>query len=154
MLLFSTAAVLLTPQAMSTVDQFAAAGVIVEAGCIGRRLAMVMGKSSGPRAAACSNVTTSRNAPNELERLTVRELRPAGSAEGAVGAPPQALLDAVEDQRIHLLNVLGIVHSMGASFADAVGDPALEICAAFALLEEEIRRVAAGLEEGPLRSAT
>jgi hypothetical protein len=119
---------------------------------------MVMGKSISPLPAACSNIAISRSAPNELERLTLAELRPAGSSNGAIdfaaGAPPQALLDAVEDQRIHLLNVLGIVHSMGASFADAAWDPALEICAAFALLEEEIQRVAAGLEEGPLRSAT
>lgn len=118
---------------------------------------MVMGKSISPLPAACSNVAPSRNTPNELERLTLCEFRPAGSANGAIdfaaGAPPQALLDAVENQRIHLLNVLGIVHSMGVSFADAAGDPALEICAAFALLEEEIRRVAAGLEEGPLCSA-
>jgi len=117
-----------------------------------------MGKSISPRPAACSNVAPSRNAPNELAALRLSELRPAGSGNEAIdfaaGAPPQALLDAVEDQRIHLLNVLGIVHSMGASFVDAAGDPALEICAAFALLEEEIRRVAAGLEEGPLRSAT
>jgi hypothetical protein len=119
---------------------------------------MVMGKSVSQRPAACSNIATSRNVPNELEGLRLSEFRPAGSPNGAgnfaAGAPPQALLDAVEDQRIHLLNVLGIVHSMGASFADAAGDSALEICAAFALLEEEIRRVAAGLEEGPLRSAT
>ena len=68
-------------------------------------------------------------------------------------APPQALLDAVEDQRMNVLNVLGIVHSMSASFVDVTADPAPEICAAFALLEQEIQRVSAGLEEGSLRSA-
>ena len=53
---------------------------------------------------------------------------------------------------MNLLNVLGIIHGMSASFVDTAGGPAPEICAAFALLEQEIRRVAAGLEEGSLRT--
>jgi hypothetical protein len=54
---------------------------------------------------------------------------------------------------MHLLSVLAIVQSMGATFADATGDPAPEVCAAFALLEQAIQLIAAGLEEGSLRSA-
>jgi hypothetical protein len=117
-----------------------------------------MEESISPRRATRSDVATSQNVPNEVERVRLSEYRPAGSAaKGAIdlvdGAPPQTLLDAVEDQRMNLLNVLGIVRSMSASFVDAAGDPAPEICSAFALLEQEIQRVVAGLEEGALRNA-
>jgi hypothetical protein len=119
---------------------------------------MVMEGSISLRPTTRSNATTSRNAPNEVERARIHESRPAGSAaKGAVdlahGAPPQALLDAVEDQRMHLLNVLGIVRSMSAGFVDAAGGPAPEICAAFALLEQEIQRIAVGLEASSLCNA-
>ena len=104
-----------------------------------------------------SNMASPRNAPNEVERVRLSEWRPAGSAVKGIdladAAPPQTLLDAVEDQRMNLLNVLGIVRSMSTSFVDAAGVSAPEICAAFALLEQEIQRVAAGLEEGSLRNA-
>jgi hypothetical protein len=125
--------------------------------CIGRRFLMVMEKSISPRRMTRADVATSRSALNEVERVRLSEWRPAGSAAKGIdladGAPPQTLLDAVEDQRVNLLNVLGIVHSMSASLVDAGGNPAPEICAAFALLEQEIQRVAAGLEEGSLRNA-
>jgi hypothetical protein len=117
---------------------------------------MVMKKSVSPCPVALPDITTSCNAANALERLSLAEFRPAESAaKGGVDfvddALLQALLDAVEYQRMHLLNVLGIVHSMSASFVER-GDPAPEI-SAFALLEQEIQRVAAGLEEGALRNA-
>ena len=119
---------------------------------------MAMENSISARLAMPPDVATPRSAPNEVQRVSIHECRPAGSAaKGAVdladGVPPQALLDAVEDQRMNLLNVLGIVHSMSISFVDTAGDPAPEICSAFALLEQEIQRVAAGLEEGSLRTA-
>jgi hypothetical protein len=119
---------------------------------------MAIEETISPRRARRSNVASSRNAPNEVERVRISECQPAESAaKGAInlayGAPPQVLLDAVEDRRMDLLNVLGIVHSMSASFVDAAENPAPEICAAFALLEHEIQRVAAGLEEGSLRNA-
>jgi hypothetical protein len=90
--------------------------------------------------------------------VTISPCQPAGStthraADLADGAPPQALLDAVEDQRLDLLNVLGIVRSMSASFVDAGEDRAPEVSAAFALLEQEIERVVAGLGAVPLRNA-
>ena len=118
---------------------------------------MVEVKSANPRRAARRDIAAPRTAPNELERLRVSEFRPAGSAhKNAIdfvdGAARRTLLDAVEGQRMDLLNVLGIVHSMGASF-NAAEDPTPEIHAAFALLEEEIQRVAVGLEEDSLRSA-
>jgi hypothetical protein len=83
--------------------------------------------------------------------LEISKSGPAGFAtNGSVGlvdgALLQTLLDAVEDQRINLVNVLGIVHSMSASFTDTAGDSAPEISAAFALLEQEIQRVVAGLK--------
>ena len=119
---------------------------------------MVMDESISLRRATRSNAATSRNATNEVERLRISEFRPAGSAaqtaiDLADRTPSQALLDAVEDQRMNLLNVLDIIHSMSASFVDAAVDPAPEICAAFALLEQEIQRVAVGLEERSLRNA-
>jgi hypothetical protein len=91
--------------------------------------------------------------------LKISKCRPAGSAtNGSVGlvddAPPQTLLDAVEDQRINLVNVLGTAHSMSAGFTDAVEESAPEICAAFDLLEQEIQRVVAGLKKASLRDPT
>ena len=119
---------------------------------------MAVENPNSPSAATRSNFATSCNAPNELERLRIAEFEPAGfAAHGApdsvAAAPPQRLLDAVEDQRMRLLSVLAIIRGMGATFADATGDPAPEICAAFALLEQAIQRVAAGLEEKTLRNA-
>jgi hypothetical protein len=154
-----------------TVDQFAVASVIVEdkivaipgssaSGkvCIGRGFVMAIEECTSPRRATRSNAASSRNAPNAVERVMMSECQPGGSAaRGTIDsvdvAPPQALLDAVEDQRLSVLNVLDIVHSMSASFVDVTADPAPEICAAFALLEQEIRRVSGGLEEGSLRNA-
>jgi len=119
---------------------------------------MAMEISVSPHPATRPNAAASCNAPNEVERLRIVECPPAGSAAKAAidlagGVLPQALLDAVEDRRADLLNVLGIVHSMRASFADAAADPVPEICAAFALLEQEIQRVAVGLEASSLRNA-
>ena len=119
---------------------------------------MVVETPSSPPPATRSNFATSCNAPNELERLRISEFAPAGFAarsapDFVAAAPPQRWLDAVEAQRMHLLSVLAIVQGMGATFADATGDPCPEICAAFALLEQAIQRVAAGLEAGTLRNA-
>jgi hypothetical protein len=120
--------------------------------------AMAMETPNSLSPATRSNIATSCNAPDELERLRVADFRPAGPAAQSAndrvdGALPRRLLAAVEDQRMHLLSVLAIVQGMGASFADAPGDPAPEVCAAFALLEQAIQRVAAGLEENSLRKA-
>jgi hypothetical protein len=119
---------------------------------------MAMETPNSPSPTMRSNIATSCTAPNELERLRISEFEPAGSvAQTAIdfvaAAPPRRLLDAVEHQRVHLLSVLAIVQSMGATFADAAGDPAPEVCAAFALLEQAIRGVSAGLEERSLRNA-
>ena len=59
-----------------------------------------------------SNIASPRNAPNEVERVNISARQPVASAMNgsaclAYAAPPQALLVAVERQRVNLLNVLG-----------------------------------------------
>jgi hypothetical protein len=120
---------------------------------------MAIEKATGPRSSPHPNVTLCRDASNEVERLKLSKFQPAGSAiNGSFGlldgGPLQTLLDAVEDQRRNLVNVLGIVHSMSASFTDTAGDSAPEISAAFALLEQEIQRVVVGLTKASLRDPT
>ena len=118
---------------------------------------MAAERAIGPRRPAPFDIASPRNAMNEVERMTI-SARPAGSAIiGPIrvidGASPQTLLDAVEGQRLSLLNVLGIVHCMSDSFVADGEDCAPEIAAAFALLEQEIQRVVTGLEEVSLRDA-
>jgi hypothetical protein len=120
---------------------------------------MVIENAAGPHRSPHPNLTASRDAPNEIERLQISKSQPAGpTTNGSVdfvdGAPLQTLLDAVDDQRIKLVNVLGIVHSMSAFFTDTAEDSAPEICAAFALLEQEIQGVVAGLKQASLRDRT
>lgn len=114
-------------------------------------------KARQPHRSPHSNLTSSRGAPNDVERLKIFKSQPAGSTtNGSVGlvggAPLQTLLDAVEDQCINLVNMLGIVHCMSASFTDAAEGVAPEISAAFDLLEHEIQRVVAGLKTASLRN--
>jgi hypothetical protein len=120
---------------------------------------MAIEKATGPCSSLHPNTTSRRDASNEVGRSKLSKCQPAGSATNGSfgllgGAPLQTLLDAVEDQRRNLVNVLGIVHSMSASFTDTAGDSAPEISAAFALLEQEIQRVVAGLKEASLRAST
>jgi hypothetical protein len=124
--------------------------------CRAEDIFMVIENAAEPHRSPCPNLTSSPDAPNEIEHLQFCEFQPAGPAtNGSVGladgAPLQTLLDAVDDQRINLVNVLGIVHSMSAFFTDTTEDSAPEICAAFALLEQEIRCVVAGLKRASLR---
>jgi hypothetical protein len=91
--------------------------------------------------------------------LKISKCEPAASATNdslglADGAPLQTLSDAVDDQRLELVNVLGIVHSMSTLFTDAAEDSAPEISAAFDLLEREIQRVITGLKKASLRDPT
>jgi hypothetical protein len=117
---------------------------------------MVIEKVAGPYRSPYPNPISSRDAPNEIERLKVSKSQPAGPIiHGSVGSADgvflRTLLDAVEDQRINLVNVLGIVHSMSAGFTDAAEDSAPEISEAFDLLEQEIERVVAALKQASLR---
>ena len=120
---------------------------------------MVIEKIAGPYRSPHPNPTSSRDAPNEIERLKISKSQPAGPIiHGSVGlvdgASLQTLSDAVDDQRIKLVNVQGIVHSMGAFFTNTTEDSAPEIAAAFDLLEQEIQRIVAGLKEASLRDRT
>lgn len=120
---------------------------------------MAIEKATRPHRSPRSNLTSSRDAPNEVERLKISKCQPAGPTSNdsiglADGAPLQTVLDAVEDQRIKLVNVLGIIHSMSALFTDTAEDSAPEISAAFDLLEQEIQRVVAGLKKASLRDPT
>jgi hypothetical protein len=67
--------------------------------------------------------------------------------------PTGPLFEAIEDQRLSLLNVLDIVHCIRVGVTSPDDNPAPEISAAFELLEREIQRVAAALERISLRSA-
>jgi hypothetical protein len=122
-------------------------------------IVMATEKVARPYRSPHPSLTSSRDAPNEVEGLKIAKCHPAESATndsvGSVdGAPLQTLLDAVDDQRIKLVNVLGIVHSMSAFFTDTAEDSAPEISAAFDLLEQELRRVVAGLKKASLRDPT
>jgi hypothetical protein len=112
---------------------------------------MVVQSTTPPHRSSNRNITSSGDAPNEVERLKISRFRPANGRDGLFdGDPLQTWLDAVDDQRMILVNVLGIVHCMSASFADSAGNSAPEISAAFDLLEKEIQRVVAGLEKAAI----
>ncbi len=116
-------------------------------------------KAPSTQRAPRSKATSSRDAANGVERLKISRIQPSMTATisdiGPVHATPrQRLLDAVEEQRVKLLNVLRIVHYMSASFGGAAETPAPEVAAAFALLEQEIRRVIARLRPESLLSAS
>jgi hypothetical protein len=117
---------------------------------------IAIGKATRPRRSRHSNIASSRGAANEVERSRITQFEAAEFATDAAvslvdGESLQTLLDAVEDQRVNLVNVIGIVQSMRASFTDTAGDSAPEVSAAFALLEQEIQRVVAGLKKASIR---
>jgi hypothetical protein len=126
------------------------AAMMAKCYCRAEDIFMAIEKIAGPHRAPHPNLTSSGDKPNEIERLKISKAQPAGpTTHGALGSADgamlQTVLDAVEDQRINLFNVLGIVHGMNASFTDATEEYAPEIAAAFDLLEQEIQRVVAGL---------
>ena len=117
---------------------------------------MAIERAGRPQRLRHSNLIVSREAHNEAERLKISQGEPAAPAingfiDAADGAPLQTLLDAVDDQRIKLVNVLGIVHSMSSIFEGTAEDTAPEICAAFELLALEIQSVVAELKKASSR---
>jgi hypothetical protein len=60
--------------------------------------------------------------------------------------------EAIEEQRLSVLNVLGIVRCIGMGVANYEKEPAPEISMAFELLECEIQRIATAMEKISLRS--
>jgi hypothetical protein len=94
--------------------------------------------------------------PHSKVRPSRNEFISAGRVKGAMDfvapAPRQRLSDAIEEQRLSLLNVLAIVRCIGMGVAAGDKDPAPEIATAFELLGCEIQRIAAALERISLRS--
>jgi hypothetical protein len=119
---------------------------------------MVMDQTTTARRSAHSKVRLSRNEVIAAGRVKRAEFgtSPAavnGAMDFIAPAPKQPLSAAIEEQRLSLLNVLGIVHCIGMGVANSEKDPAPEISMAFGLLECEIQRIATALEKISLRSA-
>ncbi len=76
-----------------------------------------------------------------------------GAMDLVAPAPKQPLSEAIEEQRLSVLNVLGIVRCIGMGVANGEKEPAPEISMAFELLECEIQRIATAMEKISLRSA-
>jgi hypothetical protein len=107
--------------------------------------------------------TTARDLARSKARLSRNEVIPVGRVECnkfatlatpvkdatdfAAPVPRQPLSEAIEEQRLSLLNVLGIVRCIGKGVADGEKDPAPEIATAFELLGCEIQRIATALEK-------
>jgi hypothetical protein len=118
---------------------------------------------------AMDQTTRARHSPHSKGRLSCNEViaaeqatcaefeTSAAAVNGAVNfvapAPKAPMFEAIEEQRLSLLNVLGIVRCIGIGVANSETDPCPEISTAFGLLEIEIQRIAAALEKISLRSA-
>jgi hypothetical protein len=90
-----------------------------------------------------------------MDQTTTARRPVNGGMDFVVPAPKQRLSAVIEEQRLSLLNVMGIVHCIGMGVANGEKDPpAPEIATAFELLECEIQRIATALEKISLRCAT
>jgi hypothetical protein len=119
---------------------------------------MTMDETASTRRSVHSHVPLLRNAVCVTGLVKSAEFAPSGSrVNGALdfvdNAPTRPLFEAIGEQRLSVLNVLGIVRCIGFSVTSADQNPAPEISAAFALLECEIQRIATALEKISLRSA-
>ena len=119
---------------------------------------MAMDETAAAGRSAHSKVPLSRHKAEPVAIVSFVEFEPSVSAVsagmGLLGnVPTESLFEAIEDQRLNLLNALDIVHCIGVGVTSDDDNPAPEISAAFELLEREIQRVAAALEKISLRSA-
>ena len=119
---------------------------------------MTRDESSAPRRSLDSKVALQRNAACAAGQVTSDELeRSEFAVNGTINvldnAPTRLLFAAIEAQRLNLLNVFDLVRCISVGVADGDECPGPEITAAFDLLECEIQRIAATLEENSLRSA-
>jgi hypothetical protein len=119
---------------------------------------MTMDERNATRRSLPSKGSLHRNAACAAGPVKSAEFERSGFAvNGPVrfldNAPTRTPFEAIEDQRLKLLNVLDIVHCISVGVADGDEHPGPEIPAAFDLLECEIQRIAAALEENSLRSA-
>jgi len=116
---------------------------------------MVIESPNPPHRSLYQNITSSGEAPNEVERVKVSKFPRADGRGGLFDRTPlQTLLDAVDYQRMNVVNVHAIVQSMSASFTDSTGNAAPEISAAFDLLEQELQRIVRGLERAAICEPT
>jgi hypothetical protein len=119
---------------------------------------MVMDHTTTAPRPARSKAQLSRNEVIATGRVMCAEFATSGAAvtgtlEFVAPGPRQRLSDAINEQRLSLLNVLAIVHCIGMGVADGEKNPAPEIATAFELLGCEIQRIATTLEKISLRSA-
>ncbi|MDB6015050.1 MAG: hypothetical protein JWL65_7300 [Gammaproteobacteria bacterium] len=101
--------------------------------------------------------TTTHRSAHSKERLSGNEVIASRRVKYAMDfvapAPKQPLSEAIEEQRLSVLNVLGIVRCIGMGVANGEKEPAPEMSMAFELLECEIQRIATAMEKISLRSA-
>jgi hypothetical protein len=119
---------------------------------------MVMDQTTAARRPKRSKV---RLSPNEV--IAAGRVKCAEFATSAAAVPHamdfvalgsiQGLSEAIEEQRLSILNVLGIVRCIGTGVANIENNLAPEIATAFELLECEIQRIATALQKISLRSA-
>lgn len=120
---------------------------------------MVTDQTTSARAPAHAKVRLSRNEVVAADGVRRAESETAAAAvSGAkdlVSPASKPRLSAViEEQRLSLLNVMGLVHCIGMGVANGEkAPPAPEIATAFELLEGEIQRIATALERISLRCA-
>ena len=120
---------------------------------------MVTDQTTTARAPAHSKVRLSRNEVVAAEVVQCAEFPTAAAAVNDAkdlvsSASKPRLSEVIEEQRLGILNVMGIVHCIGMGVANGDKDPpAPEIATAFKLLESEIQRIATALEMISLRCA-
>jgi hypothetical protein len=119
---------------------------------------MVMDQPITARRPAHSKVRISRNELIAAGQVKCAEFATSAAAVNrATGfvapAPQQRFSEAIEQQRLSLLNVLGIVRCIGMGVANGEKDPAPEIATAFELLGCEIQRIATALQKISPRAA-
>ena len=117
---------------------------------------MVMDQTVTERHPAHSAVRLSRNNLITTGVKCTVIATSAGAVNGAIDLVAPALKpllsDAINAQRLNLLNVLGMLHCIGTGVTSDTQDTAPEFAGAFELLECEIRRIATTLRKISLRS--
>jgi hypothetical protein len=113
---------------------------------------MVMDHISTAHRPPRPKVRLSRNEVVAAARVKRAEFATSAAAVGGAmnfvaPAPKRPLSEALEEQRLSLLNVVGIVHCIGMGVASGETDPAPEFALAFELLECEIQRIATALQK-------
>jgi hypothetical protein len=119
---------------------------------------MAKDETATARRSTHSLVPLPRHAADPAGRVNCAEFGPSGPIVTAAidfvnRTSTGSLFEAIEAQRLSVLNMLGIVHCISVGVASDAANPTPEISAAFELLEREIQRVATTLEKISLQSA-